>query len=338
MDGLMKFLVRVFVGTFLVEGFGALIYMITFIPQFGLGKGIWYAVFTAISAFCNAGIDILGPDSLISYNNNPLLIINTIFLIVMGGLGYVVWFDVCRGLKAKVRKKYSFGTMLKRLSEHTKLVFSLTLMLILSGAVIVFAMEYNNPDTIGDMSMGGKILNSIFQSVTFRTAGFAAVPQQSLTDGTCAAGLLYMFVGGSPVGTAGGVKTVTLFLVILNGISFIRNRNEVVIFKRRVSKEMMQKAAAILMVSFFITFLFLLLLLLTNDVNLVDASYEIFSATATVGLSRALTPTLNAFGKVLIIVSMYLGRIGPISMALFFSYKGMERNSISYAEGRYFVG
>ena len=338
MDGLLKFLVGVFKGTFAVEGIGAFIYMITFIPKFGVSKGIWYSFFTAISAFCNAGIDILGPDSLISYNGNVLLLINTMFLIVMGGLGYVVWFDIKEGFKKKFKKKYSFGAMVKHFSEHTKLVLTLTGVLILSGAVLVFIMEYSNPDTIGEMSVGGKVLNSVFQSVTFRTAGFASVPQQSLTDGTATLGLLYMFIGGSPVGTAGGVKTVTLFFVILNGVSFIRNRNEVVVFKRRVSREMMQKAAAILMVSFFVTFIFLLLLLFTNDVGLMDASYEIFSATATVGLSRALTPVLNSFGKIIIIVAMYLGRIGPISMALFFNYKGMERNSISYAEGRYFVG
>ena len=338
MSGLLKFLKRVFMGTFLVEGVGALVYMLVFIPKFGILKGTWYSVFTSISAFCNAGIDILGPDSLISYNGNVLLIINTIFLIVMGGLGYVVWFDICRGIKAKQRKKYSFSTMVKRFSEHTKLVLSLTFFLILSGAILVFLMEYNNPDTIGDMSLGKKILNSIFQSVTFRTAGFATVPQQSLTEGTALIGLFYMFIGGSPVGTAGGVKTVTIFFVILNGVSFIRNREEVVVYKRRLSNGMMQKASAIVFVSFFVTFAFLVLLLVTNDVGLTDASYEVFSATATVGLSRALTPTLNVAGRLIIIICMYLGRIGPISMALFFSYGGKSKNRISYAEGNYFVG
>ena len=144
-------------------------------------KGIWYSVFTAISAFCNAGIDVLGPDSLISFNKDSGVLFITMFLIVMGGLGYVVWFDISKGVKDKFKKKYSFGTMIKRFSEHTKLVLSLTGVLILSGAVLVFILEYSNPDTIGDMSVGGKVINSIFQSVTFRTAGFAAVPPQCLT-------------------------------------------------------------------------------------------------------------------------------------------------------------
>ena len=294
--------------------------------------------FTAISAFCNAGIDIMGPDSLISWNGNTLLLINTMFLIVMGGLGYVVWFDILNGFKTKFKKKYSFKTMIKRLSEHTKLVLSITGVLILAGAVLVFVMEYSNPDTIGDMSLGGKILNSIFQSVTFRTAGFAAVPQDGLRESTATLGLLFMFIGGSPVGTAGGVKTVTIFFVVLNGVSFIRNRKEVVVYNRRLTEEMMQKASAIILVSFSVTLLFLILILMTNDVGVMDASYEIFSATATVGLSRALTPNLNSIGKMIIILAMYLGRIGPISMALFFNYRGMDKNSISFAEGKFFVG
>ena len=338
MSGLLTFLVGVFKGTFIVEGIGALVYMIVFIPKYGVGQGIWISVFTSISAFCNAGIDIMGPDSLISWNGNALLLINTMFLIVMGGLGYVVWFDVSKGIKEKFKKGYSFRTMIKKFSEHTKLVLSLTGVLILVGAVLVFSMEYTNPDTIGEMSLGGKIMNSIFQSVTFRTAGFAAVPQDGLRESTAAMGLLFIFIGGSPVGTAGGVKTVTLFFVILNGVSFIRNRKEVVVYNRKLSQEMMQKASAIILVSFSVTFVFLLLLLMTNNVGIMDASYEIFSATATVGLSRALTPNLNAIGKMIIILAMYLGRIGPISMALFFNYKGMDKNSISFAEGRFFVG
>ncbi len=338
MSGLLSFLVGVFKGTFIVEGIGALVYMIVFIPKYGVGQGIWISVFTAISAFCNAGIDIMGPDSLISWNGNTLLLINTMFLIVMGGLGYVVWFDILNGFKTKFKKKYSFKTMIKRLSEHTKLVLSITGVLILAGAVLVFVMEYSNPDTIGDMSLGGKILNSIFQSVTFRTAGFAAVPQDGLRESTATLGLLFMFIGGSPVGTAGGVKTVTIFFVVLNGVSFIRNRKEVVVYNRRLTEEMMQKASAIILVSFSVTLLFLILILMTNDVGVMDASYEIFSATATVGLSRALTPNLNSIGKMIIILAMYLGRIGPISMALFFNYRGMDKNSISFAEGKFFVG
>ncbi len=337
-SGLIKFLKRVFLSTLIVEGIGAVFYCIHFIPEFGVGKGIWISCFTAISAFCNAGIDIIGPNSLIDYNSSPLILINTMMLIILGGLGYVVWFDIARAFKRGVKKNYSLKLIIKRFSEHTKLVLNVTMFLIVSGAVAVFALEYNNPETIGNMNLGGKILNSIFQSVTFRTAGFAAVPQQCLTNGTCALGVLFMFIGGSPVGTAGGVKTITFFVVVLNAISYIRNRKETVVYSRRISSDLIQKSTAILMVSFAVTFVMLILLVATNDINMVDAIYETFSATATVGLSRALTPCLNTAGRLVIIVCMYLGRIGPISMALFFHYHGTEKNNISFVKGNYFVG
>ena len=338
MNGVKRFLIAVFKGTFVVEMIGALIYMITFIPQFGVGKGIWYSVFTAISAFCNAGIDILGPDSLISYQTNPLVLYNTLMLIVMGGLGYVVWIDVFRNLRRGIRQKYSLRTIIKHFNEHTKLVMVLTLSLIFLGAVIVFGLEYNNPDTLGNLSLGDKINNSIFQSVTFRTAGFAAVPQQALEESTSFLGCFFMFIGGSPVGTAGGVKTVTLFVMLINGVSFIRNRRENVAFGRRVTSGMIHKASAIVLFSFGVTIVLLIAVMVTNRVGLVDGMYETFSATATVGLSRALTPTLNTVGRWIIILAMYLGRIGPISMALFFRYDTEHKNKISYADGNFFVG
>ncbi len=338
LSGLMKFLVRVFRGTFIVEGIGALMYMPSFIPQFGVVRGIWYSVFTSISAFCNAGIDIIGPDSLIGYNTNLPVMFTTMLMIVMGGLGYIVWFDVTHGVKDGIRRGYSPLRICKKFSEHTKLVLILTAVLIFGGAAVVFIFEYTNPDTIGGMSAGGKILNSIFQSVTFRTAGFAAMPQQALRESTCAFGDLLMFIGGSPVGTAGGVKTVTFFAVLLNAVSYIRDRNETVIFGRRFSTEVIRKAAAVATVSFMVS-LFMTLLLMTSDgVSLTDGLFETISATCTVGLTRGLTPTLSTAGRIIIIISMYLGRIGPISMALFFSGKGSDKNKVSFAQGRFIVG
>ena len=338
LSGVMHFLVKVFEGTLMVEGLGALLYMIVFIPQFGAAKGIWFSCFTSVSAFCNAGIDIIGPNSLMGYNNNYPVMITTMLLIILGGLGYVVWFDISSGIKNGVKKDFSLYTILKRLGEHTKLVINMTLVLIFFGAVCVFIMEYHNPLTIGNMSVGGKILNSVFQSVTFRTAGFAAVPQQSLKDETCMLGLFLMFIGGSPIGTAGGVKTVTMFIVMLNAVSFIRNRSENVVFEKKIALELIRKATAIVTVSFVTSFVLMILLMMTGNVNLVDASYEIFSATATVGLSRNLTSSLNVSGRIIVIIGMYLGRIGPISMGMFFSSGKEQKNKIRFAQGQYFVG
>ncbi len=338
LSGLMRFLVRVFRGTLIVEGIGALMYMPAFIPRYGVVKGIWYSVFTSVSAFCNAGIDIIGPDSLIGYNSDVLVMCTTMLMIVMGGLGYIVWFDVLRGVRNGIRRKYSFIQIYRRFSEHTKLVLTLTAVLIFGGAAVIFAAECTNPLTIGNMSTGEKILNSVFQSVTFRTAGFAAVPQQFLRESTCVFGDLLMFIGGSPVGTSGGIKTVTFFAVILNVVSYIRNRNEAVVFNRRFSADAIRKAAAVMTVSFIVSFVMLLLLMISCDVSLTDGIFEVLSATCTVGLTRGLTPTLDVAGRIIIIISMYLGRIGPISMALFFTGKTGDRNKVRHIQGDFIVG
>ena len=332
-SGLLGFLRRVVKATFLVEGAGAFLYCFAFIPEFGPVKGIWVSVFTAISAFCNAGIDIIGPDSLIRYNQNPLVMGVTMALIVLGGLGYVVWFDVITKGKANRRP----NLFVRRLGEHTKLVLALTAVLLAAGTLAVYLAEGGNPGTLGPMKAGDKWMNALFQSVTFRTAGFAAVPQQELTPATCAAGYFLMFIGGSPVGTAGGVKTVTVAIVILNAVSYIRGRRDTVIFRRSVSEELIRKSSAIVAVSISAVILLTILLLLTNPVSFTDGLYESVSALATVGLTRGLTPSLNGIGRILIIIGMFLGRIGPISMALFFTRAG-GGSGISLAEGRFYAG
>ncbi len=175
--GLMSFLTRIFKWTLVVEGLGAALYSVEFIPRFGAVKGIWVSVFTSVSAFCNAGLDILGPDSLSGYAGSPLILIVTMTLIVLGGLGYIVWFDVGRCVRDGIRFRYTPRQAVRRLGEHSRLVLRLTLGLILLGALLIFLAEYRNPATLGSMSAGDKVLNSLFQSVTFRTAGFYSVPQ-----------------------------------------------------------------------------------------------------------------------------------------------------------------
>ena len=336
--GVLRFLLQVVKGTFLVEGFGAFLYAFTFVPAYGLGKGIWYSVFHAVSAFCNAGIDILGPDSLISYASNRFLLGVTMMLIILGGLGFVVWFDILSGVKTGIRRKYSPRQIFIRLHEHSRLVLVLTFILILAGTGVIFLAERNNPGTLGGRAPGEQLFGSLFQSVTFRTAGFAAVPQENLTDISCLAGYLLMFIGGSPVGTAGGIKTVTFFLVVMNAVSYIGERDSAVVFKRRVSEDLMRKAAAIVLVSVFSTMFFTILLMAVSPVSLKDGLYEICSALATVGLSRGLTQGLTVPGKWIVLFSMYMGRIGPISMALFFTRQKPVRTQITYAEGRFYVG
>ena len=338
-SGLLGFLSRVIRGTLIVELIGALLYMPAFIPVFGVGHGIWVSVFNAVSAFCNAGIDILGPDSLAPYRTQPLVLIVTMILIIMGGIGYVVWIDIRRKVSFGIKRSFSPGQIIKRLSEHTKLVLAITITLILSGAVLVFLAEHRNPDTIGNMPFSLKILNSLFESVTFRTAGFATFSQKGMTDITCVAAYLLMFIGGSPIGTAGGVKTTTFYLYLLNISSYIRGKSKVKVFNRSISSERMKKASVIVEVSVITVIVLTLLLIATNPIDIKDGLFEIMSACATVGLTRDVTSTLNIAGKLIVTVAMYLGRIGPVSMAIFLARgKGPKEPEMKYADGNFYIG
>ena len=319
LSGIVRFVKRVILGTALVEGIGALLYMTVFVPEFGL-RGIWIAVFTSISAFCNAGMDIIADNSLCSYATNPIINLVTCALIVLGGIGYIVWWDVM-GLR-----KGSAG--MRRLSLHSKIAISTTLLLIFGGGLLILLFEYHNPRTIAELSLFDKLQVSLFQSVTTRTAGFATVPQQDLTNASSLLCLLLMFIGGSPVGTAGGIKTVTIAVLVASALSSVQNRQEVTLFQRNISKQAVSKAVAVTTMSFVILFTSTLLLSAVSPGEPLDILFETVSATATVGLSRDLTPYLNAYGKIIIIGTMYLGRVGPISLALALNSGKKQQNII----------
>ncbi len=336
--GVLHFLTRMFKGVFLVEAAGAVLSAVVFIPMFGIGKGIWTSLFQSVSAFCNAGMDVAGPNSMVDFRDSPLLMGVTMLLIILGGIGFVVWFDLIDGIRIGISRRFSPGKILSRFPVHTKVVLIITAGLITFGTVCIFAAEYHNPGTVGQMNLSGKLWNSLFQSVTFRTAGFASVPQDQLTELSCITGFLLMFIGGSPVGTAGGIKTMTAFLFFMNAFSYINRKKENVIFHRRVPDELMKKASAIVFFSIISVFVMTMLLLSRGGITLTDALYEIVSALGTVGLSRGLTPSLDPVGRVIIIISMYLGRIGPISMAIFFAKGNEAENCLKHADGKFYVG
>jgi len=338
LQGMVRFVKKVIIGTLVVEFVGALVYMIDFIPRYGVLKGIWFSVFNAISAFCNAGIDILGPDSLMSFNSSPLILINTMFLISLGGIGFVVWWDVLDVVKRVMRKEIRAVDYFRNLRVHSKVVITTTLSLILSGMLLTFVFEYNNPATIGSMSLEDKVLNSFFQSVTYRTAGFATIDQAGLTDSSVFAGIVYMLIGGSPVGTAGGIKTVSFVVLLFAVVAVVKGRNETIMFNRSVREDIIRRSLAVAFISITVFFVFTIMLMISNDLGISDAAFEVGSAIATVGLTRNVTPTLNVFGKILIIIAMYLGRIGPISMFVAFSNKYSIKNSIHYADSDIIVG
>ena len=325
MSGLAKFVKKVLFGTLIIEGIGAVLYMLVFVPEFGM-RGIWISVFNSVSAFCNAGIDIIAEISLCNYATNPLINIVTSALIILGVIGYIVWWDVLRVIKTRSPKSRK---IFRHLTLHSKIAITVTIVLILLGALLIFIFEYSNPLTIGNLSLFDKIQVSLLQSVTTRTAGFASVPQENLTNATSIVSILLMLIGGSPVGTAGGMKTVTIAVLFCSAFATIRNKNSATLFGRRISEESIKKAVAVVVTFMTICVTSTVLLLVTSNASVLDVVYEIVSATATVGLSRNLTASLNSFGKLIIIVTMYFGRIGPISLAVALGSKNETQNVIS---------
>ena len=325
MSGLSQFVKKVLFGTIIIEGIGAILYMIVFIPEFG-ARGIWISIFNSVSAFCNAGIDIFAENSLCDYATNPLINAVTSVLIILGGLGYIVWWDVLRVMKSRSGKNIK---VFKHLTLHSKIAITVTAGLIFVGAIFIFIFEYANPLTIGGLSLFDKIQVSFFQSITTRTAGFASIPQENLTNASATISIILMIIGGSPVGTAGGVKTVTFAILVCSAFATIRNKKSATLFGRRISEESIKKAVAVVVAFLTICTASTVLLMATNSVSAFDAVYETVSATATVGLSRNLTSTLNELGKLIIIVTMYLGRVGPISLAVAIGSKNESQNVIS---------
>lgn len=324
LSGLAEFVKKMLLGTFIIEGVGALMYMIVFIPDFG-AKGIWISIFNSVSAFCNAGIDIVAENSLCNYATNPLVNIVTCLLIILGGLGYVVWWDIIRVLKDVKRTKFR---CVFKLTLHSKIVLVSTFALILIGGVSILAFEYNNPLTLKNYNFFDKMQIAFFQSITTRTAGFATLPQENLTSASSIICIILMFIGGSPVGTAGGIKTVTIVVLFATTIATVRGKNEVTLFQRNLSKQVTRKAVAVAFSSFIIVALSTILLSLSTDAPALDVVFETVSATATVGLSRNLTSSLNLWGKLILSATMYFGRIGPISLATSFNLKKENINII----------
>ena len=325
LSGLTVFLKKVLIGTFAVEATGALMYMTVFVPEFG-ARGIWISVFNAVSAFCNAGMDLIGETSLSGYATHPVINGVTAALVILGGLGFIVWWDILRVSRAVASSKSLRS--LRSLTLHTKMALAATAVLLFGGTLLFFLFERSNPQTIGSMTIFEGLQASFFQSVTTRTAGFYTIPQGDLTNASTVLSLLLMFVGGSPVGTAGGVKTVTVLVILAYAVSTLRGQNEVIVFHRRIPRDALRKSVAVVVTSFTIAFVTTILVAAVSGGDLADILYETVSATATVGLSRDLTPTLNTAGKLMITAAMYLGRVGPISLAIAFSTRRENPNVI----------
>lgn len=314
-----------------VQLFAALILMTQFIPVYGVGTGIYYGIFHAISAFNNAGFDLLGGfTSITIFNENKIILITLAIVINIGGLGYLVLREIISGVRAK-RK-------LKNFSLHAKVVLTISGILLTVGTIAMLIFEWNNPATIEHMSFGNKLTNAFFSAVTPRTAGFNSISNSDMSPAGKLLTMGYMFVGGSPGSTAGGVKTTTLGIVIFTLISVLRGRQDAEVYKRRISQSVVFKAMAIFMLGITIVIIGVMILSITEiGASFETILYEVISAFGTVGLSQGLTPTLSSVGKVTIAIIMYLGRVGPLTVMLALAGK-QEKINYKYPEGKILIG
>lgn len=321
-SGMVGFVIKIIKGTFLVEGIGAVLFAIQFIPEFGVARGIFFAVFHSVSAFCNAGVDILGDSSFIRYAGNPLMNVTTILLIIVSGIGFTVWYDVLENIRKVRKKEMQANQLFRKLTLHSKLAITVTAILIVGGTLAVFVLEYQNPETMGNMSFGNKLMASLFHSVSTRTAGFATVSQSGLRDSTKFLTCMLMFIGGSPAGTAGGIKTTTVAMLILTGMSVVYGRKDTECFGRKIAEENFRTGFSVAMMAFlFLVLGTTTLVMLEPEMDFLSLLYEAVSAIGTVGLTADITPKLSMASKIVVMLMMYVGRIGPVTFALTFGTK-----------------
>lgn len=323
LGGLVGMVRRILLGTLAVEGAGAVLYAIQFVPDFGLLKGIWYAVFHSVSAFCNAGIDILGEDSLAKYVTNPLINITTMLLITLGGIGFTVWYDVVDNGKRIRRHEVPRKWWFTILRLHTKIVLVTSLVLFLLGTILTFILEYNNPDTIGSLSIRQKFMASAFQSVTTRTAGFFTFSQVGMHEETGFLSTILMFIGASPGGTAGGLKTTTFAMLFLAFLTMLRGGHDIECFGRKIDEDNFRVGfvAIMLALGVYIIGTTAIAVIEPDNIGFQRIMYETASAFATVGLTADLTTKLHTGSKIVLMILMYIGRVGPMTIALLFAGK-----------------
>lgn len=330
MDGIVRLQKTVLVGSFLIEGIGALILFARFLPEYGLGNALRWSVFHSVSAFCNAGFDIFGvlqPDAgLILFQSDPVVLLTLCCLIVIGGLGFLVW--------QEVQQKRSF----RRLSVYARLVLLTTFALIVVGWIILCLLEWDNPRTLGPMSVGDKLLNGLFQSVTLRTAGFASIDQAGLTEGGKAVSIVWMLIGGSSGSTAGGLKTVSFVVLILFMAARARGRESVCVFRRTIPQGQVLDAMTIGIILIFLAIFGGIFISSTSNVSVTDGVFESVSALATVGLTAGATRVMSVPAKLLIILYMYFGRVGVLTISLGFLAGNRAEERYRYAETKLLIG
>jgi len=331
LQGIISHVRYMIIFTLCVQGIAALILMTQFIPMFGVGTGIYYGIWHSISAFCNAGFDLLGNfTSVTVVNDNKVILLTLANLINIGGLGYLVWRELLSTLSKKKK--------LKNISLHAKVVVTISLIMVIGGTLAFLVLEWNNPATMKDMTFGNKLVNSYFSTTTPRTAGFNSISNSEMSPGSKLITMAYMFIGGSPGGTAGGVKTTTFGIIIFTLIAVLKGRTDVEIYKKKLSQSTVYKAIAIFFLGLTIVVIGVVILSMNElSATFEEIVYEVLSAFGTVGLTMGITPGLQSISKVTLILIMYMGRVGPLTVMLAISNK-QEKINIKYPEGKLLIG
>ncbi|WP_261046586.1 TrkH family potassium uptake protein [Streptococcus mitis] len=329
---LKSFMRSIFLTTFLVEGLGAFLLSFRFIPEFGWGRGIFTSIFLAISAFCNAGFDNFGSSSLVNYQTDPLINLVIAGLIITGGLGFMVWFDLATQLGKKKKRRLRF---------HTKLVLFLTAGILLFGTGATLFTEWHNSGTIGNLSVPEKVLVSFFQTVSMRTAGFASIDYTQARPVTLFIYILQMFLGGAPGGTAGGLKITTFFVLLVFARSELLGLPHANVAQRTIEARTVQKSFSVFII-FLMTFLLGLMLLgitAEGTPRFIYLMFETISALATVGVTANLTPELGKLALSIVMVLMFIGRIGPLTLLVSLAdYQPDKKDLIQYMKADISIG
>ncbi|MBA1335790.1 MAG: KtrAB potassium uptake system, integral membrane component KtrB [Firmicutes bacterium] len=328
LQGVVRLTKYIILGTLMIEGIGAILLSIRFVPELGFARGIYYGIFHAVSAFCNAGFDIIGEyRSLTPYVSDFVVSGVVVTLFITGGLGFSVLAEV-----TQLRR-------FRRLSLHTKLVLSITGILLALGTVLIFVFEYTNPATLKPLPFAAKVLSSFFHSAAPRTAGFNTLSTADLTNASKFLSIVLMFIGGSPGSTAGGIKTTTAGVLIWTVVSVIKGREDTEIYNRRITKDIIYRSLSVAIISMLLIILTVTILSLTEAASFIEVFFETTSAFGTVGLSLGITPHLSPIGKVMIIITMYAGRVGPLTIAFALAQRQRRsRGKLRYPEEKILVG
>lgn len=324
--GTIRLVKRILLGTFIIESCGAILLSTQFVPEYGPARGIYYGIFHSISAFCNAGFDLL--NGLDGFQRNYLVGFTLMALIVIGGIGFIVWDDIVNLIKKRAR-----------VSVYSRLVLATSAILIVSGALLVALFEWNNPATLGAMTLPDKLYHSLFQSVTTRTAGFDLIGNADMTGSTQLICLFFMLIGGASGSTAGGIKVGTLGVMVLAIIGYAAGRTEINFRRRRIPHETIIRATTIFSINLTTGIFGGIIVALVDNIPLLTALYETISAVSTVGLSLSLTPTLSIPSMIIVMVLMFFGRVGILTITYSIMLRQARRGScVTYPEVNLLIG